>query len=107
MPRIAGNLQISLFGAGRQSGSRTGALRQMDDERRFDHAAEAQAFGHQVKTAAGGGDQRTGSSVPSAKPHVNRADFVLSLLNDHAVIVRLFGKMDATLRWQGTSGRTR
>ena len=94
MAGVAGDLQVALFAAGRQAGARTGPLRQVDDQRRLDDAAEAQPLGHQVEAAARGGHQGPAAGVPGTERHVHRADLVLGLLDHHSVRPGLAGQVD-------------
>src|SRR3984957_18370001 len=83
--------EVTLLGFGWNSRRRTGTLAVDYHYRRFHHGGQAQALGHQSKTAAGSGAHGANAGMGSADRHIHHANLVFHL-PDHNVGLASVGR---------------
>ena len=76
---VDGDVQIGLFGLGRNAGRRSAAHHVDHDDGDFRRGGEPERLDHQRKPGAGGRGQRRRAAVRCADDHVDGGEFVLGL----------------------------
>ena len=90
--RIERQFQITLFRSRRQTCCRTGSLRQVDHQRRFNGPCEAHTLGHQGESSPRCRYHPACPGIPCPDCHVYRRYFVLCLFGNYPEFLRLSGK---------------
>ena len=83
--------QVALLGFGGHAGGRARALAVDDDDGNLRHGGEAEGFGHEGESAAGGGAHGADAGVGRADGHVDDADFVFDLADHDAGLAAVRG----------------